>query len=101
MNLYAEKIKQILPQYHACDFQKFLQAMYEIRETRSDPYGEIERCSISLSKVLEPYLQNLDFAEQDAISCAINALCSAYDYTAFTEGFQLGAGSILQLLESA
>ena len=94
MNRHTKKIKQLFVQGNTDDLEAFLQLTYDLYENRADRTGEIQRCSL----VLENQLNILNFAEKDSISSAVSALCAAYDFSAFTEGFQRGATLILSLL---
>lgn len=96
MNRQKERIKQLLVQDNTEDLQAFLHTFYELHETRTDYTGELRRCSL----VLESQLDVLEFEEKGSISSTVNALCAAYDFAAFTEGFQKGATLILSLLSN-
>lgn len=45
-------------------------------------------------------MAHLPFSEQDAISCAVNALCAEQEKCALMEGIRLGARLILDLQSS-
>ena len=43
---------------------------------------------------------DLEFRKQDRILSTVNALCAAYDYAGFAEGFRRGGELILRLMEA-
>lgn len=89
-------IRKLLGEQEIAQAQDFLNLVYQYYENRNDPSGDIRR----YTQELEKRTGFLDFPQQDAICCAANALCSAYDFAAFTEGFQRGAALTLSLLPS-
>ena len=95
MNTYIKKAKALLESSTA--LEDFLDCSYDFCVKRKNINEEDIRQHM---QELDAAIENLPFPQKNAIGCACYALCGAYEYAAFTDGFQKGAGLILNLLEN-
>ena len=79
------------------ELQDYIRILYEACEKH--PYCN-EADIRQIRDELERYVVDLEFRKQDRILSTVNALCAAYDYAGFAEGFRRGGELILRLLEA-
>lgn len=97
MNNHVDIITHLITQDEGKSAQDILRLAYELGEKRRDYNGDIQYCNGKM----EEHLRFIDFPERDSIESTINALCAAYDYAAYVDGFQSGAALILGLLKGS
>ena len=84
------KVKSLLSK----ELQDYIRILYEACEKH--PYAN-ERDIMQIREELEGYVDGLEFRKQDRILSTVNALCAAYDYAGFSEGFRRGGELILRI----
>ena len=79
------------------ELETYIRIVYEACEKH--PYCN-EADIRQIREELEGYVDGLEFRKQDRILSTVNALCAAYDYAGFSEGFRRGGELILRLMEA-
>ena len=79
------------------ELETYIRIVYEACEKH--PYCN-EADIRQIREELEGYVDGLEFRKQDRIMSTVNALCAAYDYAGFSEGFRRGSELILRLMEA-
>ena len=79
------------------ELETYIRIVYEACEKH--PYCN-EADIRQIREELEGYVDGLEFRKQDRIISTVNALCAAYDYAGFSEGFRRGGELILRLMEA-
>ena len=91
------KLLCALEQGDSMGLQEYIRILYEACEKH--PYCN-EADIRQIRDELEEYVVDLEFRKQDRILSTVNALCAAYDYAGFAEGFRRGGELILRLMEA-
>ena len=76
------------------ELETYIRILYEACEKH--PYCN-EADIRQIRDELEGYVDGLEFRKQDRILSTVNALCAAYDYAGFSEGFRRGGELILRI----
>ena len=76
------------------ELEVYIRILYEACEKH--PYCN-ESDIRQIRDELEGYVDGLEFRKQDRILSTVNALCAAYDYAGFSEGFRRGGELILRI----
>lgn len=76
------------------ELETYIRIVYEACEKH--PYCN-EADIRQIREELEGYVDGLEFRKQDRILSTVNALCAAYDYAGFSEGFRRGGELILRI----
>ena len=79
------------------ELETYIRIVYEACEKH--PYCN-EADIRQIREELEGYVDGLEFRKQDRILSTVNALCAAYDYAGFSEGFRRGGELILRPMEA-
>ena len=79
------------------ELETYIRIVYEACEKH--PYCN-EADIRQIREELEGYVDGLEFRKQDRILSTVNALCAAYDYAGFSEGFRRGGELLLRLMEA-